>query len=167
MVFKDSKFKSIYSSWKLFPVIFEKMVISGRYDYDNWISSYRLNYSLDGFNWISYKNSQIFIGNTDYIEPVEQIFEPFIARSVRILPATWNNYIGGKFEFLISQIIYSKSLLPNNLILAVSSGFKLTVSSVWDNGCQVSRAAYDIKISRAAYGAQLGVLQLVINANGL
>ena len=99
-----------------FPVTFEKMIISGRYNFYNWICSYRLNYSLDGENWVSYKNSEIFIANIEHKQPVEQIFEPFIARSVRIIPETWEQYIGGKFEFYVSKMLYSASLPSNSLI---------------------------------------------------
>ena len=133
--------------------MFEKMIISGRYDYGHWISSYRVNYSSDGINWLSYKNSQIFTGNSEYKEPVQQVFEPFIARSVRILPVTWNQFVGGKFEFYISEILYSQSLPSNTLIRSVSSGFKLTASSVWDNSCEATRAGYDIKINGIGFGS--------------
>lgn len=130
-----------------FPVVFEKMIISGRYDYNNWISSFKIKYSLDGFNWINYKNSQIFTANLDSKEPVELIFEPFIARSVKILPATWTTNVGGRFEFYLSQIIYSKSLATDTVIRAASSGFKISSSSAYDNGCGVLRAGYDIQNS--------------------
>ena len=127
-----------------FPMKFEKMIISGRYVGNQYITSFTLNYSLDGFNWVGYKNSQIFVGSNDVIEPVEYILEPFIARSVRICPVTWMTYIAGHFEFYISQILYTQSLSSDTIILAVASGFKITSSSVYDNFSTAFKAGYDI-----------------------
>ena len=135
-----------------FPVRFERMLISGRYEYAQFITSFKITYSLDGLNWVSYKN-QIFKGNTEYKEPVEHIFTPFIARSVRIIPVTWYAWIGAHFEFYVSQVLYSKSLPEKTLIQAVASGFKITASSIWDNSCGVFRAGYDYKIFEVGYGS--------------
>lgn len=61
------------------PFVFENFKISGRKELAHWISSYKLNYSLDGVNWIRYKNSAIFVANSEQNQPVEHVFDSFIA----------------------------------------------------------------------------------------
>ena len=117
--------------------------MSGRIDYIHYIRSYRLNYSLDGSTWISYNNSQIFNGNIENKQPVKQKFEPFMARAVRLLPVSWNAGICGHFEFFISKPIYNNVLPSGTLISAISSGFKVTVSSMYSSACNFFRIGLD------------------------
>ena len=134
-----------YQVGSSFPMVFQKMVISGRDSINQFITSYSIKYSLDGSNFANYKGSEIFTANVDSTNQVEHIFEPFTARSVRIIPITWTNYIGGRFEFFISQTLYNLSLPTNTSIKAVASGFKITTSSVIDNGCGALRSGYDVQ----------------------
>ena len=92
---------------------------------------------------MAYKDSQIFIANNNSKDPVEHILDPFIARSVRIYSVSWVNFISGRFEFYISQILYGQRIFPDTLIRAVASDFKVTSSSVWDHGCSTFKAGYD------------------------
>ena len=135
------------------PFLYEKLSISGRFDFNQWIASYMLEYSLDGSNWVRYKNSQVFAANSESNDPVELIFEPFIARSVRILPKSWAGHIGGRFEFFVSKPIYENVLPSNSLISAVSSGFKITSSSVWDNSAGVLKSGQDLQAGPYGTGA--------------
>ena len=64
------------------PFVYEKIVVSGRIDIDNWISLFRFIYSRDGYSWIEYNNVQIIPANKDQKEPVEIIFKPFTARTI-------------------------------------------------------------------------------------
>ena len=130
------------------PFVYEGLKIGGRNIYSHYITSYKLSYSLDGSTWLPYKNSQIFIANSDSVQPVEHLFEPFIARSVRLIPQSWVSFIGGRFEFYISKSIYSNILPNNTLISAVASGCKLTSSSVYTNNCGITQAGYDIENPR-------------------
>ena len=154
-------FKGRYSGWSAgnqdatqyfqvgssIPFLFEGLSISGR-NYGNYfITSYKLSYSLDGSTWQSYQNSQIFEANTDQKEPVYHKFEPFTARSVRLFPQTWSGIIGGHLEFYISKAIYQNILPSNTLISAVSSGFFLSSSSIFDPTCSIYKAGYDIQNS--------------------
>ena len=127
------------------PFVYEGLKISGRNDFNHWIASYKISYSLDGVDWISYKNSEIFIANSNSKEPVEQVFEPFVARAVKILPQTWVSCIGGRFEFYISKAIYSNMLPSNTLIPAVASGCKVTSSSEYDHSGGVSNSGFDFQ----------------------
>ena len=162
-----TNFNGLYSGWQArlqdsnqyfqvgssIPFVFEKLIIGGRYDFNQWITSFKITYSLDGSTWVPYQNSEIFEANIDKIQPVELILQPIIARSVRVIPISWNSNIGGRFEFFISKPIMYNVLPTNALISAVSSGFKVTVSSINDNGCGAYRAGYDIQISGSGLGS--------------
>ena len=111
------------------PFIYEGLTISGRLIYNVFITSFRLNYTLDGSTWISYNSAQILNANVDVKQPVKQKLQPFIARAVRLLPVSWVSSICGYFEFYISKPIYNNVLPSGTLISAVASGFKVTVSS--------------------------------------
>ena len=126
------------------PFVYEGLKMSGRNEFTEWITSYKISYTLDGVTWTAYKNSEIFIGNSDSKEPVNHIFEPFVARAVKIIPQTWSSNMGGRFEFYISKAVYSNALPSNTLISAVASGCKVTASDA-NNYCGVANSGYDFQ----------------------
>ena len=85
------------------------------------------------------------IANENHSDPVEQILDPFIARSVRIYSQSWNDSIGCKLEWFISNNPTIKLLPQDSLIAAVASGFKLTASSAWDTYNGLPSIGYDIQ----------------------
>ena len=87
------------------------------------------------------------MANSDSKEPVRVEFEAFIARAVRILPMSWNSYVGGRFELFVSKTIYEKVLPSDSLISAVSAGFKVTSSGCFDNACGLSKIGIDIQFA--------------------
>ncbi|KAK3242452.1 hypothetical protein CYMTET_47857 [Cymbomonas tetramitiformis] len=70
-----------------------------------WVTSYRVTYSLDGVTWSDYNNGASFTGNTDSNTKVtnsltsasgsrqSQMLDGLEARYLRILPLTWHNHI--------------------------------------------------------------------------
>ncbi|XP_072170354.1 uncharacterized protein [Diadema setosum] len=78
----------------------------GRNGYDQWVTSFAVQYSLDGLTWTSALNgiqitSQTFTGNSNRDTVVTNDFaEPVIARFVRFLPMTWSGHISMRFEVL-------------------------------------------------------------------
>ena len=36
---------------------FSRVAIQGRYDYNQWVTSFTFSYSLDGKNWVTYKEN--------------------------------------------------------------------------------------------------------------
>ncbi|KAN0032273.1 hypothetical protein ACTFIV_006155 [Dictyostelium citrinum] len=71
----------------------------GRGDLDQWVTSYKLRYSLDNVNWIEYNNGQVFTANKDRNSIVTINFNPPIkARSIAIHPQTYNNHISLRWE---------------------------------------------------------------------
>ncbi|XP_059506804.1 inactive carboxypeptidase-like protein X2 [Stegostoma tigrinum] len=59
----------------------------------DWVTSYKLSFSNDTYNWVTYKNGTkdvVFPGNSDPDTPVGTIFPvPVVARYFRINPQSW------------------------------------------------------------------------------
>eukprot|EP01132_Coremiostelium_polycephalum_P008089 gene8089-9955_t len=73
------------------PTRFTHISIQGRYDMDYWVKYFRVQYSVDGINWVWYNNAQIFLGNNDRDTIVTHAFAyPFTARAIRLLPYEYN-----------------------------------------------------------------------------
>ncbi|XP_066269431.1 SCO-spondin-like [Branchiostoma lanceolatum] len=80
-------------------------IIQGRATYDQWVTSYKLQFSQDGTSWTAYQGGngaeKVFEGNTDRNTPVTNLLDPPVdARYVRFYPQTWNLYIGMRAEVL-------------------------------------------------------------------
>ncbi|XP_078683131.1 uncharacterized protein LOC144917204 isoform X5 [Branchiostoma floridae x Branchiostoma belcheri] len=81
-------------------------IIQGRYhNYDQWVTSYKLQYSVDGLSWITYASSdgseEVFPGNTDRNTPVTNLLDsPTEARYVRFLPQSWHVHMSMRAEVL-------------------------------------------------------------------
>lgn len=76
-----------------------RIATQGRQEYDQWVKSYALQYSIDGTSFTTYDEGQVFRGNSDRNTVVENYISPvIIAKFVRILPRTWHNHISMRFE---------------------------------------------------------------------
>ncbi|KAI8495091.1 hypothetical protein Bbelb_270770 [Branchiostoma belcheri] len=81
-------------------------IIQGRYHAPyQWVTSYKLQYSVDGLSWITYASSEgpeeVFPGNTDRNTPVTNLLDsPTDARYVRFLPQSWHGHISMRVEVL-------------------------------------------------------------------
>ena len=87
-----------------------------------------IKYSLDGINWLSYKNNFIFTANTDDSTKVENIFEPILARSIRVYPVTFQGTYGFKAEVFLSNHTTKKALSAGQLLAGTPCGFNVIVS---------------------------------------
>ncbi|XP_030749920.1 hemocytin [Sitophilus oryzae] len=83
------------------------VIVQGSPLYDEYVTSYMVLYSPDGFDFYYVLNEespprpQIFRGSIDGNTPVKQIFnKPFEASIVRIKPQTWNNGISLRVEII-------------------------------------------------------------------
>ena len=123
------------------PFNVHKIVTAGRWEeYNEWITSYLISYTIDGNRWISYNNGEILKGNTDGVGKVENELIPFIARSVRIKPLTWENQISLKVELHISDVKNPNERLTDDVLIpAIEIGMPVMVSSVWDPSWDASR----------------------------
>ncbi|CAH1779946.1 unnamed protein product [Owenia fusiformis] len=79
------------------------VVTQGRSDYDQWITQFKISYSLDGTKFIDYTQpygySKIFDGNVDRNTlKINEFKSPFIAQKVRLLPISWKGHISLRWD---------------------------------------------------------------------
>jgi len=71
----------------------------GRQDYNQWVKSYKFQYSLDGGHFENYNGGSVFTGNSDRNTIVgHQLVKPIIAKYIRIRPVTWYGHISMRME---------------------------------------------------------------------
>ncbi|XP_035689584.1 lactadherin-like [Branchiostoma floridae] len=82
-------------------------IIQGRQNADQWVTSYKLQYSTDGTSWTTYADSDgsemamVFKGNADRSYPESNLLtNPVDARYVRFLPQSWYRHISMRVEVL-------------------------------------------------------------------
>ncbi|KAI8490945.1 hypothetical protein Bbelb_313640 [Branchiostoma belcheri] len=74
-------------------------------DYEQWVTSYKLQYGADGATWTTYTGSdgsdKVFTGNTDMNTPVTNLLDkPVDARYVRFVVQSWHGHISMRVEIL-------------------------------------------------------------------
>jgi hypothetical protein len=120
------------------PLRWDHIVTQGRGDFDNWVSSFIIEY-LSGDSWITYNKGQVFFANFDRTTSVDHILEvPLIAYAIRIKPLKWYLHTCMRLEAYVSDDI---DFLPkaSEFIPAIESGMLVTASSIWDAAYDTSR----------------------------
>ena len=81
-----------------------KVATQGRGDAPEWITQYRVQYTIDGVTWTNADGGRVYLGNTNQGTTVtNSITTPFIARAVRIVPVAWYGHICTKFEVYFQE----------------------------------------------------------------
>ncbi|XP_011663055.2 uncharacterized protein LOC589087 [Strongylocentrotus purpuratus] len=142
------------------------IVIQGRSDYDQWVTSFRFQYRPDGQSAlidVVDDNGAIvtFTGNSDRDSLVINMLPlPVAARYVRILPQTWTNHISMRFELLGEGPINVASV-PGKL--GIEDGrvdtTSLSASSCWDGDHCVARS----RLNQPQEGALRGAWSALTN----
>ncbi|EGG24114.1 hypothetical protein DFA_06253 [Cavenderia fasciculata] len=71
----------------------------GRGDFDQWITSYKIRWSLDNVSWFDYNGGQVINANNDRNSIVTfNLPTPLLCRSLSIHPVTWNGHISCRLE---------------------------------------------------------------------
>ncbi|ELU01346.1 hypothetical protein CAPTEDRAFT_139889, partial [Capitella teleta] len=75
----------------------QKIKTKGREDYPQWTTSYKVQFSQDGENWLSYQEPygtfKVFAGNSDQNSAVEhRLHSPMRAKFVRVIPESWEQH---------------------------------------------------------------------------
>ena len=69
------------------------VVTQGRYEYPQWVTSYKVEYSANGINWFWVDSENVFTGNADQNTKVTSSFNTNVsARYIRVYPVTYNGY---------------------------------------------------------------------------
>ena len=75
----------------LSPKVWTSIILQGRGDANDWVSSYKVMYTVNGREWKYVENGRVFPGVSDRYTKVKVTFEkPVYARVLRIYPQTWN-----------------------------------------------------------------------------
>lgn len=71
---------------------------------DQWVTQYRVSYSLNGVDWTFVDNGKLFSGNSDRDTRVRNDFQrPVLARTIRIHPVSWNGHISMRFDAIFER----------------------------------------------------------------
>ena len=80
----------------------KRISTQGRYNADQWVTSYTISKSLNGVKFYPYREGngvKVFQGNSErYFVVTHRFNRPFKARFVRIQPRTWRSYIAMRVE---------------------------------------------------------------------
>ena len=130
------------------PLMFYAVGTMGDPDEDNRVTSYRLQYSLDGYEWLNYNDSYVFTGNTDRVTEVVNNLTPFVARSVRLVPVTWTGTICTRIEFTVSKAIFDPlpPRAPDEILIAgMETGLNIVWSSLYGPDCDETKAMLEFR----------------------
>ncbi|XP_041367296.1 uncharacterized protein LOC121381939 [Gigantopelta aegis] len=87
-----------------YPQTVTGILTKGREGFPHWVTSYKLLYSSDGYNFHYYEETpgqpKTFAGNFDGSSPANHIITPITARYVRIQPSTWHGAIALRFDLI-------------------------------------------------------------------
>jgi F5/8 type C domain len=136
------------------PHQFKAIVTLGRADYNQWVSSYVLEYTSNGVNWHVYNNSEIIIANNDRKTPAVKHLAPFTALAIRIRPLTWNGYISMRAEAYVSDV--EREFDYHNAVPTIGLGLPLSVSSFYNE----DSAEQKLKLDLTGYGTLAWVAKL-------
>ena len=103
------------------------VVIQGRKNADQWVTTFRVKYRGSGETWSDVDSSAIYTGNTDRDTKVEVTFTtPVNARYIRIYPETWNRHMS-----LRAGIISSSTNANETATIVDVPETKRSASSIW------------------------------------
>ncbi|EKX45742.1 hypothetical protein GUITHDRAFT_43265, partial [Guillardia theta CCMP2712] len=78
------------------------VVVQGRRDWDQWVTTFKVEVSDDGGKWVEVECGRIFDGNSDRNTKVYVPFPtPVVGRYVRIYPQTWTNHMSMRAAILL------------------------------------------------------------------
>jgi len=76
----------------------------GRGDFDQWVTSYNLSFTINGVDWIPFKSTP-YAGNTDRNTQVCYDLLPFYQiKAIKVVPLAWNNWVAMRLDAYIQLI---------------------------------------------------------------
>eukprot|EP01133_Synstelium_polycarpum_P019421 gene19421-23255_t len=87
------------------PRMFTGVATQGRYDADQWVTSYMIRFTLDNVTWYDFMGGNKIAANSDRNTAVAHKFDPPIcARSIAIHPLTWSGHVSMRCEFFAAPV---------------------------------------------------------------
>ena len=95
------------------------VITQGRQDWDQWVTSYTLQYSPDNVNHFYVRdvanNVGLFPGNTDRNTRVENFVPPgIVAKSVNLTVISWRQHISMRFDVTGCPVVGELPTIPTN-----------------------------------------------------
>ena len=84
----------LYNNYRLW----NSVTIQGRVKYSQYVTKFKLMFSLDGKTFEDYQGGKVFAGNTDPTTKVRHDLEPFYARAIRLYPLGFNVWPSLRWE---------------------------------------------------------------------
>ena len=78
--------------------------IQGQASSSNWVTTFKVSYTVDGESWIFYNSGQNLTANTDATTVLTVSLTAFNAIAVRVHPVTWNTATCLRLELFCSEI---------------------------------------------------------------
>ena len=77
------------------------IITQGRGDYDQWVTGYTIEYSVDGMHWSHYNYGTTIEGNSDRnTKKVHTFTAPIVARAIKITIASYYDHPSMRFGAL-------------------------------------------------------------------
>ena len=84
---------------KEWPSFWTDVIIKGQGDYDNWVTTFKVAYPLNGHEWELADGGKIYQGAFNRSSKRRVTFDNAIyARSIRIFPVTWQRWPCLRFD---------------------------------------------------------------------
>eukprot|EP00505_MAST-04D_sp_SCG-Rhode-Island_P006223 Stramenopile-MAST_4_protein_6223 len=78
------------------------VIIQGRHDVDQWVETFKVQYSNDFSTWADVDNGSTFVGASDQNTPVTAMFVTIVyARYIRLKPISWYSHISMRADVII------------------------------------------------------------------
>ena len=122
-------------------ITWSQIVTQGRGDIDEWVTSFTVDYTENGVDWLSYDNSRVLHANFDRDSLAEHnLIPPIVARSIKINPKTFQARPSLRLEAYVSELSANTTLVASpHAIPAIKSGLRVTASSVFSPSYDESR----------------------------
>ncbi len=94
----------IILNFGLRPVKVTSIVTQGRADFDQWVTSYKVQYSQDGIYYSDVENGKIYPANGDRNNKVTNYLNQNVfARLIKIIPVTYYGHISLRLEVYVND----------------------------------------------------------------
>ena len=80
------------------------VITQGRHGMSQWVTKYKVKYSVDGASWLDVDGGATFDGNSDCDTKARGVFNKAVqARYVRIYPQTWYSHMSMRCGLLVKS----------------------------------------------------------------